>query len=207
MPGRMNVPPPTFPDQLSQMVESNRANTGQEYQAVLLFGLWGTSDCSPEVRIYAGYQHLRSYPEDSPSWIHLALVLVEDEQYEQAEYIIRELLRTDAEGLFPQVYSESPEALLAYIHAEAGSYEEALRDLEALEKLHGLHPLFLYTRATIHHQRGNHEQAVTDYDAALVELAEEEEVETARKLITCCRKAAVAAEPWDGVRIMSLDDL
>ncbi len=54
--GRFALDAPAIDDDLSQMVESHRAKTGQEYNAILLFGLWGTADClmrvHPLLRVY-----------------------------------------------------------------------------------------------------------------------------------------------------------
>jgi hypothetical protein len=49
--GRFDLDAPAVDAGVSEMVESNRAKTGQDYNAILLFGLWGTADCSAEVRL------------------------------------------------------------------------------------------------------------------------------------------------------------
>ncbi len=130
--GDFDIDPPAIDDSLSQMVESHRAKTGQDYNAILLFGLWGTVDCSTEVRLYAAYQYLAGNPADGPAWLETARVHLEAGEAERSLAILDELGRLGAPGLYPNLYSEDPDAHRVYVMAELGRLDAALEALDAL---------------------------------------------------------------------------
>lgn len=164
--GRLNLDMPPVDDDVSQMVESHRARTGQDYHAILLFGLWGTVDCSPEVRLYAAYQHLKDNPEDGPAWIETARVHEEANEMDQALAIIDELIRLGNPGLYPGMYSEDPEAVRAHILADAGRLDEALGAMDDLRARHQDSPVYHYATGSILHEKGDFNAAVASYDEA-----------------------------------------
>ncbi|MCC8165462.1 MAG: hypothetical protein LIQ31_04790 [Planctomycetes bacterium] len=180
--GRFNIDPPPIDDSLSQMVETHWAKTGQDYGAILLFGLWGTVDCSPEVRLYAAYRHLESNPEDGPAWLETAQVHQEQGESDQAFAIIDELERLDTPGLYPNLFSENPEAHRAAILADAGRLDAALEILDSLRAEHGETPAYHYLVGTILQEQENWNGAVAAYEEAIAALddfrreAEEEDV-------------------------------
>lgn len=164
--GRLEVEPPPADDEVAQMVESHQAQTGQDYHAILLFGLWGTVDCSPEVRLYAAYQHLKDKPEDGPAWIETARAHAEAEEVDQALAIIDELIRLDKPGLYPGIYSEDPEAVRAHILADAGRLDEALEAFDGLRARHQDSPVYHYATGSVLHEKGDFAAAVASYDEA-----------------------------------------
>ncbi|MCC8115604.1 MAG: hypothetical protein LIP18_00335 [Planctomycetes bacterium] len=180
--GRFNIDSPPIDDSLSQMVESHRAKTGQDYGAILLFGLWGTVDCSAEVRLYAAYRHLESNPEDGPAWLETARVHQEQGETEQAFAILDELERLGTPGLYPNLFSEDPEAHRAAILADSGRLDAALEILDRLRAEHGETPAYHYLVGTILQVQENWTGAVAAYEAAAASLdafrreAEEEDV-------------------------------
>ncbi len=180
--GRFEIDPPAIDDDLSQMVESHRAKTGQDYAAILFFGLWGTADCSAEVRLYAAYRHLAANPEDGPAWIETARAHLEDGDAEQAMSIIDELARLETPGLYPNLYSEDPEAHRAHILADSGKLDAALEVLDSLRVKHGDSPVFQYALGSVLHAKGDFAGAVAGYEEALEALedfrreAEEEDM-------------------------------
>ncbi|MDR3210429.1 MAG: hypothetical protein LBU79_00745 [Planctomycetota bacterium] len=170
--GEFNLEPPPLDDNLLQMVESHRAKTGQDYAAILFFGLWGTVDCSPEVRLYAGYRHLADHASDGPAWLEVSRTQLEAGKGEEAERILDELLRLDCPGLYPNLYSEDPEVHRAYIRAEGGEREEALELLANLAAKHGDSPVYQFFVASLLHQAGDFAGAVERYRNALSALEE-----------------------------------
>ncbi|MCC8107527.1 MAG: tetratricopeptide repeat protein, partial [Planctomycetes bacterium] len=180
--GRFNIDSPPIDDSLSQMVESHRAKTGQDYGAILLFGLWGTVDCSAEVRLYAAYRHLESNPEDGPAWLETARVHQEQGETEQAFAILDELERLGTPGLYPNLFSEDPEAHRAAILADSGRLDAALEILDRLRAEHGETPAYHYLVGTILQEQENWTGAVAAYEEAAAALddfrreAEEEDV-------------------------------
>ncbi len=180
--GRFNIDTPPIDDSLSEMVESHRAKTGQDYGAILLFGLWGTVDCSAEVRLYAAYRHLESNPEDGPAWLETAQVHQEEGETEQAFAILDELERLGTPGLYPNLFSEDPEAHRAAILAGSGRLDAALEILDGLRAEHGETPAYHYLVGTILQEQENWTGAVAAYEEAATALddfrreAEEEDV-------------------------------
>ncbi len=164
--GRMEVELPPIDDDVSQMVESHRAQTGQDYQAILLFGLWGTADCSPEVRLYAAYQHLKDNPEDGPAWIETARAHEEADEMDEALAIIDELIRLDNPGLYPGMYSEDPEVVRAHILADAGRLDQALEAFDELRARHQDSPVYHFATGSVLHEKGDFDAAVASYDEA-----------------------------------------
>jgi tetratricopeptide (TPR) repeat protein len=164
--GNFEIDAPPVDGALSEMVESQRWKTGQEYAAILFFGLWGTLDCSPEVRLYAGYRHLADNPEDGPAWLEVSRVHVEADQPEAAGRILDELLRLESPGLYPQLYSEDPDVHRAYLAAETGDPRRALEIFGALEMRHGDSPVYHYLVATLLQELGEYAGAVAAYDQA-----------------------------------------
>lgn len=168
--GRFAIDAPPIDDSLSQMVESHRAKTGQDYAAILFFGLWGTVDCSAEIRLYAAYRHLNAHPEDGPAWLETSRVHLEADEAEAAEKILDELLRLDCPGLYPTLYSEDPRALRVHVLADSGRLEEALEALDQLRVRHGESPVYQYTLGTVLHERGDFAAAGAAYAEALEQL-------------------------------------
>lgn len=214
--GRFEIDAPPIDDGLSQMVESHRMKTGQDYNAILLFGLWGTADCSAEVRLYAAYRHLADNPEDGPAWLETARVHLENGEPDKAMAIIDELERLDAPGLFPNLYSEDPEAHRAHILADAGKLGAALEAFDALRAKHGDSPVFHYAIASVLHGNKDFHGAVASYDEALETLddfrreAEEEDMleelnvdfPAVRAFIEASRHRAEKEQPFDSERPM-----
>ncbi len=218
MMGRFAVDAPPIDDDLSQMVESHRAKTGQEYNAILLFGLWGTADCSAEVRLYAAYRHLDANPEDGAAWLETARVHLENGEAENALAIVDELERLGSPGLFPNLYSEDPAAQRAHILADSGKPEAALEALDALRAKHGDSPVFQYALGSVLQGKGDFPGAVAAYEEALEaleafhrEAAEEGVLEelnvdfpAAREYIEAARRGAEEERGFAGERPMDL---
>ncbi len=170
--GRFNITPPPIDDSLSRMVESHRMKTGQDYPAILMFGLWGTVDCSPEVRLYAGYRYLDGQPEDGPAWLEVARVHLEAGEADRARAIVDELERLDSPGLYPNLFSEDPEAERALIYAESGQLETALELFDAMRARYDDSPVFAYLLGTVLHEKGDFPAAAAAYEEALEKLAD-----------------------------------
>ncbi len=215
--GRFDITPPAIDDSLSQMVESHRMKTGQDYAAILFFGLWGTVDCSPEVRLYAAYRHLGETPEDGPAWLETARVHLEAGEADQALAIIDELERLECPGLYPTLFSEDPEAHRAFILADSGTLAGALELFDAMRSRHGDSPVYHYAVGSVLHERKEFPAAVAAYDEALETLEdfrremEEEDVDddmvdfaAARRFIQAARKRAEAEKPFAGDRPLDL---
>ncbi|MCD8139225.1 MAG: hypothetical protein LUE17_05530 [Planctomycetaceae bacterium] len=216
--GRFNVDPPALDDNLLQMVESHRMQTGQEYSAILHFGLWGTADCSTEVRLYAAYRHLADNPDDGPVWLETARVHLEAGEGGKAMAIIDELERLDTPGLYPNLYSEDPEANRAHILADTGALDAALELFDSLRGRHGDAPAYHYAVASVLQEKGDFAGAAAAYDEAMEALedfrreAEEEEMldelnvdfPAARAFIEQARAAAINNRPFEGERPMDL---
>ncbi len=214
--GRFDIDAPSIDDGLSRMVESHRAKTGQDYNAILLFGLWGTADCSAEVRLYAAYRHLAENPEDGPAWLETARVHLEDGDADTAMRLVDELARLDAPGLYPNLYSEDPEAHRAHILADSGKLPAALEAFDALRAKHGDSPVFHHAVGTVLHARKDFVGAAASYDEALEALedfrreAEEEDMledlnvdfPAVRAFIERARARAEAEQPFSGDRPM-----
>ncbi len=214
MTGRFAVDPPPVDDGLSRMVESHRARTGQEYHAILLFGLWGTADCSAEVRLYAAYRHLEANPEDGAAWLETARVHLENGEADRAMAIVDELDRLEAPGLFPNLYSEDPAAHRAHILADSGRPDAALEVFDSLRVKHGDSPVFQYAVGTVLQEKGDFPGAAAAYEEALEaleafrrEAAEEDMLEdlnvdfpAARAYIEAARAAAEREERFAGER-------
>lgn len=216
--GRFAIDPPAIDDSLSQMVESHRAKTGQDYAAILLFGLWGTVDCSPEVRLYAAYRHLATNPEDGPNWLETARVHLEHGDPDQALAIIGELERLDSPGLYPNLFSEDPEAHRALILADSGKLREALDLLDGMRVRHSDSPVYHYDAGTVLHELKDFPAAVAAYEEAgealedfRRELEEEDMLDemsvdfpAARLFIDAAKQAAENARPFNGERPLDL---
>lgn len=216
--GRMNITPPPIDDDLSQMVESHRMKTGQDYAAILFFGLWGTVDCSTDVRLYAGYRHLGANPDDGPSWLETARVHLEAGEAEAALAIVDELERCGNPGLYPGIYSEDPDVNRAHILADSGELDRALEALDSLRARHGDSPVYHYTLASVLHEKGDFDAAIAAYDEAREELenfrreAEEEdmleglsiEFPAADAFIEEARRDAGGRRPFSGSRPLDL---
>ncbi len=216
--GQFAIDPPAIDDSLSQMVETHRAKTKQDYAAILLFGLWGTVDCSPEVRLYAAYRHLEANPDDGPAWLETARVHLEDGDPVQALAIIDELERLDNPGLYPNLFSEDPEVHRALILADSGKLREALELLDALRGRHGDSPVYHYDAGTVLHALKDFPAAVAAYEEAgealedfRREIEEEDMLDdvsvdfpAARLFIDAAKKAAENARPFDGERPLDL---
>ena len=216
--GRFDIEAPAIDDGLSQMVETHRAKTGQDYNAILLFGLWGTADCSAEVRLYAAYRHLAEHPEDGPAWVETARVHLENGEPDKAMAIIDELERLETPGLYPNLYSEDPEAHRAHILADAGRLDAALEAFDSLRTKHGDSPVFHYALASVLHAKQDFLGAVASYDEALEALddfrreAEEEDMleelnvdfPEVRAFIEASRRQAEKERPFDSERPMDL---
>lgn len=212
--GRFEIEPPPIDDDLSQMVESHRSKTGQDYGAILLFGLWGTVDCSPEVRLYAAYRHLEANPEDGPAWLETVRAHLEAGDGEQALAILDELERLEYPGLYPNLYSEDPEAQRAHVLADLGETARALDILDGLRVRHGDSPVYHYTLGTVLQEREDFPGAVAAFDEALEVLedfrreAEEEDMledmnvdfPAIRAFIEKARAGAEAGRPFEGER-------
>lgn len=216
--GRFEIDSPAIDDSLSQMVETHRAKTGQEYAAILLFGLWGTVDCSPEVRLYAAYRHLQANPEDGPAWLETARVHLEAGEPDRAMAIIDELQRLECPGLYPNLYSEDPEVHRAHILAESGAGDRALEIMDALRVRHGDSPVYHHTLGTILQDRDDFAGAVAAYEEALEtledfrrEIEEEDMLEdmnvdfpAARAFLESARRLAEKERPYEGDRPIDL---
>lgn len=168
--GDFDILPPVIDDELSQMVESHRMKTGQEYAAILYFGLWGTVDCSAEVRLYAGYRHLAHAPADGPAWLEVSRAHLEEGQPEAAEKILDELERLDNPGLYAQIYSEDPEVHRAYIRAAQGRADEALELMDNLKAKHDDSPVYHFFIGGLLHEQGDLVGAQAEYGMALTAL-------------------------------------
>lgn len=216
--GRFEVDPPEIDDSLSQMVESHRMKTGQDYGAILLFGLWGTVDCSPEVRLYAAYRHLAENPEDGPAWLETARTHLEDGDAGRALAILDELERLDEPGLYPNLYSEDPEVHRALVLADTGQLDPALELLDSLRVRHGDSPVYHYTVGTVLHQKKDFHGATASYEEALETLedfrreAEEEDMiedlnvdfPMAKRFINATLELAKKEKPFRGERPLDL---
>ena len=214
--GRFEIDSPPIDGSLSQMVETHRSKTGQEYGAVLLFGLWGTVDCSPEVRLYAAYRHLESNPEDGPAWLETARVHLEIGEADKAEAIIDELLRLDCPGLYPRLYSEDPEVHRAHILADSGRLDAALDVLDRLRAAHADSPVYHHTLGSVLQEKGDYVGAEAAYDEALemledfrLEMAEEDMEEELNvdfvaiaEFLKAARERARREQPSNGIRPM-----
>jgi tetratricopeptide (TPR) repeat protein len=168
--GRLRVEAPPIDDPLSRMVETHRSKTGQDYAAILFFGLWGTVDCSPEVRLYAAYRHLLANPEDGPAWLETSRVHLEAGEAERALAIVDELARLECPGLYPGLYSEDPEVHRAHILADSGRIDEALAELARLGERHGDSPAFHYALGSVRQEKGDFPGAGAAYAEALAAL-------------------------------------
>lgn len=216
--GRFDIDAPAIDDDLSQMVESHRAKTGQDYGAILLFGLWGTADCSAEVRLYAAYQHLGENPEDGPAWLETSRVHLENGEPDKAMAIIDELERLETPNLYANLYSEDPEAHRAHILADAGRADAALEVFDSLRSKHSDSPVYHYALASVLQDKRDYHGAVASYDEALEALedfrreAEEEEMlddmsvdfPAAKDYIAAARSTAEKERPFRGERHMDL---
>lgn len=167
--GRFELDAPPIDDSLSQMVESHRMKTGQDYGAILLFGLWGTVDCSPEVRLYAAYRHLTDNPEDGPAWLETARVHLEAGEIDKAEAILDEMERLGNPNIYPNLYSEDPQVHRAHLMADTGRLDQALAILDDLRVRHGDSPVYHYTVGSILQEKG-------DFDGAVAAFAESREM-------------------------------
>ncbi len=170
--GRFEIDAPPIDDELSQMVESHRMKTGQDYGAILLFGLWGTVDCSPEVRLYAGYEHVKINPEDGPAWLELERVHLEAGEPDAGEAILDELERLGCPNIYPNLYSEDPEAHRAHLLADTGRPDRALEILDELRARHADSPVYHYTIGTILQEKGDFAGAGAAFAEALEMLDE-----------------------------------
>lgn len=218
--GRFEIDAPPIDDAISQMVESHRMKTGQEYAAILMFGLWGTVDCSAEVRLYAAYRHLPDHPEDGPAWLETARVHAEQGEYDRAEAILDELERLGCPGIYANLYSEDPEAHRAHLLADSGRLDQALDILDSLGMKHGDSPTYHFVLATVLREKGDADAAVAAYDEALRALedfrreAEEEDMledldvdfEAAAAFIRDARRAAETGRPFEGKWPMDLSE-
>lgn len=148
------------------MVETHRAKTGQDYGAILYFGLWGTADCSAEVRLYAGYRHLVEAPEDGPAWLEVSRAHLEEGEFYKAELILDELIRLGCPGIYAQIYSEDPEVHRAYIRAEEGRLEAALELMDNLKAKHDESPVYHFFIGSILHESGDLLGATAEYRMA-----------------------------------------
>lgn len=218
--GRFDIESPPIDDSLSRMVETHRMKTGQDYAAILMFGLWGTVDCSPEVRLYAAYRHLETNPEDGPSWLETARVHMEEGEADRALAIVDELERLECPGLYPNLYSEDPEVHRAHFLADSGGLEAALELLDGMRGRHGESPVYHYALGTVLHEKGDHPAAAVAYGDAAMALedfrreAEEEDMledlnvdfAAAASFLEAARKAAEAGRRFDGGRPFELAD-
>jgi len=210
--GRFNVTPPAFPDSLSEMVESHRVKTGQDYAAIAIFGLWGTADCSPEVRLYASYQHLRANPEDGPAWLETARIHAEADDSTRALHIIDELERLERPGLYGGVYIEDTGIHRAHFLADGGRIPEALPLYDELGGEYGETALYRYVRATLLHELERYAEAEEGYREALEALDglaaeewdEEIDLDAVRDAIERCCRAAGDGAAFSGERPFSL---
>lgn len=216
--GEFDLDAPAIDDDISQMVESHRAKTGQEYAAILFFGLWGTADCSADVRLYAAYRHLADHPEDGAAWLETARAHLEDGDAERALAIVDELARLGAPNLYPNLYSEDPEAHRAHIFADSGKLDAALEIFDALRVKHGDSPVFHYALGTVLHAKKEFAAAVGAYEDALealedfrLEAAEEDMLDelnvdfpAVRAFIEAERAGAEAERGFVGERPMDL---
>ena len=181
--GEFDVEAPPIDDELSQMVESNRTKTGQDYAAILFFGLWGTADCSAEVRLYAAYRHLLEHPEDGSAWLETVRIHIDEGHSIQAGRILDELLRLGCPGLYPQLYGEDPEVFRAYSLSYAGEPQKALALLDSLRERHEGSPAYHFFVGNLLHEKSDLEGALEQYRQALEaiqeyrEAMEDEEVE------------------------------
>lgn len=165
--GNFNIDEPKIDDDLSQMVETHRAKTGQDYGAILYFGLWGTADCSAAVRLYAGYRHLAESPEDGAAWLEVSRAHLEEGEFYKAELILDELIRLGCPGIYTQIYSEDPEIHRAYIRAEEGRLDAALELMDNLKAKHDESPVYHFFIGGILHESGDLLGATAEYRMAL----------------------------------------
>lgn len=208
--GKFDVVPPPFDEGVAELVESCRELTGQDYAAVLVFGLWGGAEDSPALRLYAGYRHLEKSPGDGPAWLETARVHAEMGDAAAARHILDELLRLGSPGLFPQLFAEDPEAEKAKILADANEPDKALELLEGMRDRHGDTPAYQYLRASLLHETGDFPAAVAAYETtrALLEAASAEgdpdgetpDYAAALRLVAAVRDAAAAGAPFAGPR-------
>lgn len=216
--GRFNIDPPAIDDALSEMVESHRATTGQDYGAILLFGLWGTVDCSPEVRLYAAYRHFEENPEDGPAWLETVRVHLEAGEPERGLAILDELERLDCPGLYPNLLSEDPEVHRALVMADSKQLEAALEILDSLRGRHGDSPVYHYAIGSVLHEQRDFLGAAASYEEALemldefrLEVQEEEMLEelnvdfpAAERFIKVALDRAKEKAPFEGGRPLDL---
>lgn len=215
--GDFAVAPPAIDDALSEMVESHRTQTGQDYAAILFFGLWGTVDCSPEVRLYAAYRHLADHPADGFAWLEASRAHLENGDAAAAEKILDELVRLGCPELYPELYSEDPEVHRAYLAAETGDTERALALLDRLRVKHDDSPVYRYFLASLLHESGDLPAAVVAYGEALEALetfrleAEGDEgglgevdFAAAAAFIAGIRTAAERGHPFAGIRPLDI---
>ena len=214
--GEFDIVPPPFDEGVAELVESCRDLTGQDYAAVLVFGLWGGAEDSPALRLYAGYRHLAESPGDGPAWLETARVHAESGDATAAQRILDELLRLGSPGLFPQLFAEDPEAEKARILAEANEPDRALELLEGMRDRHGDTPAYQYLMASLLHETGDFPSAVAAYETtlALLEAAvadsdpddEALDYAAALRLVAAMREAAGAGAPFAGPRPFDLAD-
>ncbi|MDR2390798.1 MAG: tetratricopeptide repeat protein [Planctomycetota bacterium] len=219
--GRFGLDAPPIDDSLSQMVESHRSKTGQDYAAILFFGLWGTVDCSTEVRLYAAYRHLLANPEDGPAWLETSRTHLEAGDADKALSIVDELLRLDSPGLYPAVYLEDPEAHRAHILADSGRLDEALEEFDGIRRRHDDSPALYYAIGSILHEKEDFPAAAGAYAEALealerfrLEALEEESGEdipfdfaAVRAFIEDAERRAENRLPFAGARPIDLSAL
>lgn len=212
----MNIPEPTHDDAVVRMVESHRQHSGQPYPAILMFGLAGSADCSPEIRRYAGYRHTADHPHDGPVWLELARLHAEDGEFDAAHAILDALDHHGAPGLYPEIYSEDTTVHRAHFWADAGRWSEALALLDDLDGRHADGVVYRYVRASVLHAMERFDAAVEGYDealAALTEYAEEDEDDGETELaavasfLQTVRDDAEAERPFDAPRPFMLSAL
>ena len=212
--GKLNVSEPTWDEKVVVAVEEIREEFGQDYRAILEFGLYGATQDWPEAQLVAGYKCLQERPDEGAVWLSVARLHGELREFEQAEAILREIKKHGGLGLFAEVFCEDVDVHYAYLLAAKGRIDEAHGALLTLEARHGEHPLYRYLLASLLHDLSFFEEAVGQYDRALAlvqaiepDMFDAIEVEAARDYIAGRKAEAAAGKEFTGVRPMNLEEL
>lgn len=212
--GRLNIDLPDWNERTREAVENARQETRQGYAAMHTLGLWGAGMDNPRQRLYAGYQHIQTHPEDGAQWLLLAHTHAELGETDRALAILDELVRLGGFGLYEMLYQEDPRISRAHVLAAGGRFAEALEQINAEEDAHAGHPLYHYTRASLYHAAERFEEAIREYTRAHTELSEQRaevedaiDVDAALNVILAERIGAESGERFDGIRPLTLEGL
>lgn len=205
--GRLQIDEPEWDPRIVELVDQQRDASGQGYASIQALGLAGAGTGAPQLRLYAGYQHIRHNPDDGPAWLELATLHSLLNELDAAEAILREVIRIGDLGLFSQVYQEDPEARLAHAFAASERFQEALDLLNTMEDRHSGLPIYHYVRGSIHHNCEDFESAMAEYREGIDCLLEardqvddEVDVDAIVNVMIAQRVRAETGEPFDGTR-------